>query len=83
MGPVIWKIENLRLFSVVLNDVCMPKVVFVTTNALVMYNIIFYSDCKMVFTIKFVKIYLNLKVNNENCLLRHVLYFGTFLCVYM
>lgn len=45
MGPVIWKIENLRLFSVVLNDVCMPKVVFVTTNALVMYNIIFYSDC--------------------------------------
>lgn len=85
MGPVIWKIENLRLFSVVLNDVCMPKVVFVTTNALVtsMYNIIFHSDCKMVLTIKFVKIYLNIKVNNENCLLRDVLYFGTFLCVYM
>lgn len=61
----------------------MPKVVFVTTNALVMYNIIFYCDCKMVLTIKFVKIYLNIKVNNENCLLRDVLYFGTFLCVYM
>lgn len=77
-----WKF---RFFFVVLNDVCMLKVVFVMINVLVisMYNIIFYSDCKMVFIIKFVKIYLNIKVNNENCLLRDVLYFGIFFCVYM
>lgn len=83
MGFVIWKIENLRFFFVVLNDMCMLKVVFVMINVLVMYNIIFYCDCKMVFIIKFVKIYLNIKVNNENCLLRGVLYFGIFFCVYM